>query len=222
LIGPEYPAWKDFYNLANEPQYSYNVTLAQKYLSQANITKMPMLTFPVLSGCDFCIHAAEVIQNDLSQVGVSVDIQVTTSSGLFPLLFNPYVFENASLMPNLAELGIPTWAPAALTPADNWINLVSNMSVGGNFAAYSNPVVNTCASSFTTTTNTSQIQSFCKQAQIQLYNDAPVAWFGGLKLWLGAGSLVWQKNVINGLYADPMWTGADTAPLFNTVTFVGQ
>jgi hypothetical protein len=58
-----------------------------------------------------------------------------------------------------------------------------------------------------------------KQAQQQVYDQAPYIWIGIFKLVLGDGSVAYQKNVINSFYFDPMWSGATVPPIFNTVTF---
>src|SRR5208337_2785480 len=42
-MGPEYPAWKDYYDLGNFPPYDYNLTLAKQYLAKAELT-YPNLT----------------------------------------------------------------------------------------------------------------------------------------------------------------------------------
>ena len=59
------------------------------------------------------------------------------------------------------------------------------------------PSVVACANEFTSTANVSVIQVTCKTAQQQIYNDAPYAWLGFDTLWYAAGSLVWQKSVVN-------------------------
>ncbi|MGA3407102.1 MAG: ABC transporter substrate-binding protein [Candidatus Bathyarchaeia archaeon] len=43
LVGPEYPAWDQFYNLIDAPPYQYNLTLAKQYLAEAHVTNMPTL-----------------------------------------------------------------------------------------------------------------------------------------------------------------------------------
>jgi ABC-type transport system substrate-binding protein len=114
-----------------------------------------------------------------------------------------------------------SWAPYALTPADYWLTFVSNGSLYGNWAIYSNPVVQKCVDSFTSSTNTSYIQSLCTKAQAQIYSDAPYYWVGVDGLWLPTGgSVVWNKNVIKSFSVDPTFTGASWVPFFNTVTFV--
>jgi ABC-type transport system substrate-binding protein len=113
------------------------------------------------------------------------------------------------------------WAPNALTPADNWVTFVSNQSIYGNSAIYYNPTVQACVNAFTATSDVTSIQSLCTKAQAQLYNDAPYAWLGVSGLWYGGGSFVWQKGAVRSFYFDPIWSGGNTAPLFNTITFVG-
>ena len=73
---------------------------------------------------------------------------------------------------------------------------------------------------FTDSTDTAYMQSVVAAAQAQIYNDAPYAWLGTFGLWLPpGGSIVWKTGVISSFFVDPLWTGEDTAPIFNTVTF---
>jgi ABC-type transport system substrate-binding protein len=120
-------------------------------------------------------------------------------------------------------LGGEAWSPYALTPADYWVTFVSNESVYGNVAAYSNPVVQKCITAFTSSADETYIQGLCTAAQAQIYNDVPYVYIGLSKLWSpGGGSLVWNKNVISGFLADPLATGESNTPFINTVTFVGS
>ena len=66
FVGPEYPAWPQFYNLGNFTPYSYNLTLAKQYLAQAgfpNGAGLPALTYTV-NGCAYCSERAQIIQAD--------------------------------------------------------------------------------------------------------------------------------------------------------------
>ncbi len=110
-------------------------------------------------------------------------------------------------------------APATLTPADPWITTVSNGSLFGNWAVYYNPTVQACVNSFTNSLNVTYIQSLCKAAQAQIYNDAPDLWFGVDRLWSFSGSLVWPKGLINSFVMDPNFGAQNTIPVFNTITF---
>jgi len=220
MVGPEYPAWKQFYDLGNLPPYSYNLTLAQQYLKESNITAPPTIAFSTISGCSFCLAIAQIVQGDLSQIGLNVEIQATAvSNQQAPYGFFGTEVQNANEIAPLSLLGTGDWAPATLTPADYWVSFVSNQSFLGNYAIYSNPTVQACVNAFTTTANVTQIQGLCTSAQNQIYKDAPYAWLGVNKLWYVDGSLVWQKGVVQNFYVDQVWSGQDLAPMFNTVTF---
>ena len=108
---------------------------------------------------------------------------------------------NAAEIGQLSLLGGQSWAPSALTPADNWVSLVSNVSSWGNWAGFSTPQVQACVNSFTSTSNVAQIQALCTTAQAQIYKDAPYAWIGYAKRF----------------DLDPVWDGVNTMPLINTV-----
>ncbi len=221
FVGPEYPAWSQFYDLGNFTPYQTNITLAQSELNSAHIANFPVLNFTVITGCQFCDSTAEIVQSDLAQIGITVNIIVQDTTSYY----SPYSSYSSEIgSPNqigsLSMLGAEEWGPATLTPADYWFTFVSNESLYGNWAVYSSPSVVACANAFTSSTNTSYIQSLCRVAQQQIYNDAPYAWLGLVTLWYAAGSLVWQKSVVSGFLVDPVWDGQDTAPIFNTLTFV--
>jgi ABC-type transport system substrate-binding protein len=221
FVGPEYPAWKQFYDLGNFTPYQYNITLAQADLKEANIQNFPILNFTVIAGCQFCIDTAQIVQADLSQIGITVSITVQQTSDYYtPYGSYSYEVDSANQIGSLSLLGAEEWGPATLTPADYWFTFVSNESLYGNWAIYSSPSVVACANAFTSTANATFIQDTCKTAQQQIYNDAPYAWLGLVTLWYAAGSLVWQKSVVSGFLVDPVWDGQSTAPIFNTLTFV--
>ncbi len=220
LVGPEYPAWDQFYNLINAPPYQYNVTLAQQYLAEAHITNMPTLTYRVLSGCQFCSTIAQGVQHDLSVIGINVNIEISVGNAFWsPYGTYSYDLQSASQMGQLNNVGGNWVSPLSLTPADYWLGFVSNRSVFNNFAVYSNPVVEKAVDAFTSSDNITYIQSLLKVAQAQVYNDAPYAWIGSNRLWNIDGSLVWDKSVVKSFYLDPLWAGNNEAPLFNTVTW---
>ena len=53
MVGPEYPAQSQYYDLGNLPPYQYNVTLAEQILKNASINaaKLPTMEFRVVAGC---------------------------------------------------------------------------------------------------------------------------------------------------------------------------
>jgi ABC-type transport system substrate-binding protein len=223
-VGPEYPAWKDFYNLGSFKPYEYNVTLAQQILTQAHIdtSKFPALDYKVQAGCEACVNTAQVIQSDLAQIGINVNVQVLSTAQYYTY-FGPYQtnVHNAAQIGQLAFVNSGFgWGPATLTPADYWVTFVSNTSLWGNWPGYSNPVVQQCVNAFTQTNDVSKIQQLCTAAQKQIYDDAPYAWLGTFGLWLPpGGSLVWKTGEVKSFLVDPVWTGESTAPIFNTITF---
>jgi len=228
MIGPEYPAQKDFYDLGNLPQYQYNLTLAQQYItaSGVNVATTP-LDFRVVAGCTYCISAAQIVQSDLSQVGITVNIAVIPGSE-YTL---PYVAGAGSYSAGLAVaqqvsqltwFGTGTFAPGAVTPADAWILFANQNTPANDYAIYANPIVQKCVDAWTSTNDVNQIKQLCTAAQLQMYNDAPYIWLGSIKLVFGGGSVAWQKSVVSGGYLDPVYTGISSTVIFNTVTFVGS
>jgi ABC-type transport system substrate-binding protein len=163
---------------------------------------------------------ATIVQADLSQIGITVNIHVLSSTAYY-VPYGTYSTNvaNANAIGHLSVLGGSIWAPAALTPADYWVGFVNNGSLWGNWAAYANPTVQKCVDAFTSSSNVGQIQQLCTAAQKQIYNDAPYAWIGTPALWYDSGSLVWQKGVVKHFFLDPDWNGMTTTPIINTVTF---
>lgn len=222
VVGPEYPLWGQFYDLGNFTPYSYNLTLAQQDLNLANInvSSLPVLNFTVPAECAFCSTIAQQVQGDLAQIGITVNIEIQ-SYDQYISAYGSYTQEaqNPQAIGQISILESNGQAPATLTPADPWITTVSNGSLFGNWAIYYNPTVQSCVNSFTSSLNVTYIQSLCKAAQAQIYNDAPDLWFGVDRLWDFSGSLVWQKGVINSFVMDPNFGAQNTIPVFNTITF---
>jgi len=222
-VGPEYPWWKDYYNVGNFQPYQYNLTLAKQLLAEANIANMPTFLLRVQSGCPLCINAAQVMQSDLAMIGINVNIAV-----IQPSLYNTELGTYQTNVANAAQLGQLEyvnsgfgWGPATVTPTDYWVTFVSNQSGWGNYAAYYNPIVQKAVNAFmTNSSNPAYLHSLVAAAQAQIYQDAPYAWLGTFGLWLPwGGSIVWKTGVISGFLVDPVWTGQATEPIFNTVTF---
>jgi len=222
-VGPEYPAWPQYYDLGNFTPYQYNVTLAENELAQAgfaNGTGLPTITFTAISDCTYCSEIGQIVQGDLANIGITVNLEELESSAYYaPYGTAATNTQNANEMGQMSILGGESWSPAALTPADYWLGFVNNASVWGNWASYSNPTVQACVNAFTEYSNASQIQAICTPAQAQIYNDVPYVWIGFPKLWYASGSFVWKTGVVKNFYLDPVWNGMTTTPIFNTVTF---
>jgi peptide/nickel transport system substrate-binding protein len=218
LVGPEYPGWKQFYDLGNLPPYQYNLTLATQDMLAAKLTSVPTFSFRIPAGCTFCNDIAQIVQSDLSALNITTNIDVLQfSSYVAPYGSYSTNVANAQQIGQLAILGGADWA--SFLASDNWDYVVGNQSGWGNWAGYYNPTVQACANSFTANTNVTYIQSICQSAQKQIYDDAPYAWIGVDHLVDGGGSVVWKSSLISGMLMEPAWGGEDTAPVFNTVTF---
>jgi len=228
LMGPEYSAQSQFYNLGNLPPYSYNVTLAQQYLTESgvNVATLPALSFTVVSGCAPCISSAQVIQAQLaSALNININVEVLPPSEL-ALPYTAGYSSIASSIPvadqesQFTWMGFPTYAPNAPTPADAWLFFVNDVSPSGNYANYMNSVVQQCVNSWFNGADVTTITNLCTAAQAQIYNDSPYIWLGSPTLAFGAGSVVWNNQVVKGFLMDPGFTGEVTSAMMNTVTFV--
>jgi len=133
FVGPEYPAWSQYYDLGGFQPYQYNVTLAQKDIAAANIKNMPTFLMKIWSGCEACSNAAQVIQSDLAAIGINVNLEVlTTNQVLAPMGNYATNVQNAQEIGQLNFVNAGAgWGPAALTPADYWQTFVSNQSTYG-------------------------------------------------------------------------------------------
>jgi ABC-type transport system substrate-binding protein len=228
MIGPEYPAEKDWYDLGNLPPYSYNLTLAQWYLTQSgvNVATMPPLQFNVVSGCTYCNSAAQIVQADLAQIGITVNIQVLPGSEYaLPNTGGTSSYQaalaDANSISQLTWFGTGTFAPGAATPADAWVLFANYNTTSNDWAVYANPTVQKCVNAWTSTGDVTQIRTLCTAAQQQIYNDAPYIWLGTVKLVFGGGSVAYDKNVVQSALLDALFTSTSSTVVFNTVTFVG-
>jgi len=229
MVGPEYPAQRQYYDLGNLPPYSYNLTLAKQYLTQSgvNVATLQPIEFRVVSGCNYCDLTAQIVEADLAQIGIKVNIEVTPGNEYaLPYVAGAGSFAqgvNASQqVAQMTWFGTGTFAPTAPTPADAWLMFGSNQAPANNFAIYSNPTVQKCVNDWTSVSDPTVITADCTAGQLQFYNDAPYIWLGAIKLVFGGGSVAWQKSVIKSALLDPIFTGISSTVIFNTVQFVGS
>jgi ABC-type transport system substrate-binding protein len=221
FMGPETPNYGVYYNPAQLPPYQFNLTAVKYDLANAgypNGVGMPSLWLRTIAGCVHCAIAAEEIQDDLANVGITVNV-VTAPPSNYWNTYGSYQtnLQNAYQLDQLSFLGGPSYIPDYLGPSDYWVGFVTNSSAWGNWAVYNNPRVDQDVSLLTSTANQSQQIKALSDAQQQIYNDAPYAWLGTYKLWNVEGSIVWNKSVIQSMLFDPNYGGTDTAPLINTI-----
>jgi peptide/nickel transport system substrate-binding protein len=228
FMGPEYPSFTQLYDLGNIPPYTYNVTLAEQDLAASGVNLNALqsnpLQFRIVQGCGTCLSTAQIVQSDLSVVGIPVNLIVTTPSQYAP----PYIAGDGTYAAGVNEsqsiaqiswFGTATFAPDQPTPADSLLTWVSNETAANNWADYSNPVVQTCVNDLTNGTPQAQLITACTAAQAQVANDAPYVWLGSVKLFFGGGSIVWNNQIVKSFLADPVFSGQSSAPFFNTVEF---
>jgi peptide/nickel transport system substrate-binding protein len=226
FMGPEYPSFTQLYDLGNISPYQYNMTLAEQDLnaSGVNVNTLQPLEFRIIQGCGVCLSTANLVDSDLSALGIPVNVIITTPSQYAP----PYIggdgtyptgVNESQTIAQIAWFGTATFAPDQPTPADSWLTWVSNETAANNWAIYSNPVVQTCVNDLTNGTPQAQLITACTAAQAQVANDAPYVWLGSVKLFFGGGSIVWNNQVVKSFLADPVFSGQSSTAIFNTVQF---
>ncbi len=227
MMGPVYPAFKQLYDLGNIPPYQYNVTLAKEDLSQSgvNLASLQPLQFRYIQGCGVCSSVATIVQSDLQSVGIPVQVIVTPPSEYgppnvagaapFPTMLNQSQQES-----QIVWFGTATFAPDEPTPVDSLLTWIANDTAGGNWAIYTNPVVQQCVNDITDGASQSQLTADCTAMQARVAADVPYVWLGAVKLFLASGSLVWNNQVIKGFLPDAVFSGQSATAIFNTVQFV--
>ena len=183
---------------------------------------LPPITFTVLAGSGYQSAIAQVVQQDLAQIGIQVKIEsqpLSVLNGRFGSY--QYNVQNAQTVPMMSMWEPLAYSPDFVSPADYWVAFVSSYSLWGNQAIYSNPIVDEGVAMMGQTNNETQIISALAKAQQQIYNDAPYVWLGETNLLVIDGSYVWNKNVISYMYYDPNYQGVTDVPPFNTIVFRG-
>jgi len=223
-FGPNTPNYGVFYNPGDLPPYPTDLDKARQYLADAGFPNgdgLPPLEYNVASGDSAMETMATMIQEDLSEIGIQVNINLAPSS-VHMAVFGGYEFniQHPEDIPHITPNG--GYAPDYLSPANYWLAFVSNRSLWGNRGMYTHPVVEAAVDSFSETADVDVILEALKAGEEQLWNDAPIVWICTTKLWLTDGSYVWNNKVIESVYFDPNYTGVTEVPIFNTVIFVGE
>jgi peptide/nickel transport system substrate-binding protein len=211
--GPELPAWSQYYDLGGQSQYSYNLTLSKQLLSGLNVASFPTLQFAQPVGCTYCTDTDQLIQQDLTQIGLKVSIELQS----YEAYETPYQqswdyrYTHANQTAQLSLLGGENWADPTITPIDNFDAFVYSQGFG-NWAIYNSTVCDQFVNSwFANPTNTTYLTGLGAQCQSQVYQAAPYVWIGDLQLFFGDGSIVWNNHVISGFVPDPLM--GDIPPL---------
>jgi peptide/nickel transport system substrate-binding protein len=222
MVGPETPNFGQYYDPGNASLYQYNVTEAENYLAEAgypNGTGLPTITMAIdQAATSYEEPQAEIIQADLSAIGINTNIVVEETSQYYAY-FGTYSYElqNANKIPQVTFDGSTPYTPDFMTPVDYWSFFVTNYTLFGNYAVYSNPIVNQNVGFMFSSDNTTAILQHLAIAEQQIQADAPYAWLYDAQLPLASGSYAYNKAVIGGFYADPNLEGVDTLPILNTI-----
>jgi len=224
LVGPEYSAFSQYYDLGNLPPYNYNLTRAMADIKASGINTQTLapLDFRIVAGCGVCISGAQVVQSDLGAIGLNVQVEVIPPSELgFPYVagYGPYAtsLNYSQQEAHFTWMGYPSYAPNAPTPADAWLAFVNTKGLGADYANYANPTVQACVDAWTSTSDQNQLINLCTAANAQIYKDVPYIWLASPKLAFASGSLAYSKAAIKSLLMDPSFTGESTTAILNTV-----
>jgi len=209
--------------------YDYNVSEAKEYLAKAGFPNgqgLPPITFTVLSGSSasaFQSDIAQIVQQNLAQIGITVNIEEQVLS-ILNGRFGSYQYnlQNAQNVPMMSLWEPVAYAPDFVAPSDYWVAFVCNCSIWGNQAIYSNPIVDQGVALMSQTNDETKIVEGLTSAQKQIYDDAPYVWLGETHLLLIDASYVWNKAVITHVLSfDPNLEGVCDIPPFNTYVFAG-
>lgn len=225
-VGPETPSYGEYYNPGNLAPYEYNVTEAATLLAAAGFPDgngLPALTFTIdADGLTWEAPAAELIQQDLSQIGISVNIQVIPTGLFYSATAFAFSYDtnlqNPSVESHLALNGYAGYAPDYLGPVDYWSAFVSNSSLFGNQAIYASPAVNNAIELMTHSSDKAAILTALTAAQLQVNNDAPYAWLFVAKLPFVSGTYAFDNKVVGKFYLDYALMGVSDLPILNTIT----
>ncbi len=221
FFGPETPGFQQYYDVGGYQQYSYNVSLAKSLLNSAGISSFPTVTLSLPSGFTVMDSIAQIIQSELAtNLGIIVNLQESSYQNWITPYNQGYAVnsKNPGALSDMTFEGAPSYGQVENVPADNWVTFTT--SQGFDLALWQTNTTIALAQALATSNNQSQILALMKQAQSEVYNQAPYIWIGVFQLVLGDGSVAYKRSVVNSFYFDPMWSGANTAPILNTITFV--
>jgi len=223
-FGPNTPNYGVFYNPGDLSPYERDLDAARQYLEDAGFPDgegLPPLEYNVAAGDTAMETMATMIQEDLSEIGIQVNVNALPYSvQMSPYGGYAFNIQHPEEIPHITPNG--GYAPDYLSPSNYWLAFVSNRSLWGNRGMYTSPVVEAAVDKFSETADVDAILDELKIAEEQLWNDAPIVWICTTKLWLTDGSYVWNNKVIKSVYFDPNYTGVTETPLYNTVIFVGE
>jgi len=188
-VGPISPYFSNFYNPANLPVYSYNLTLAEQYINESGYQGDFFVTLPngtalgnqsgnplqsltlwtVSPITSFTSAEFSVIQAGWQQIGVAVALNSESPGALLNKMTTvqgtPLLFDGA-------------WYPDWPDPIFQQMVSMTGPSygIGGNFAWYNDTALNNLYLSLPFLTNSSQQTAGVTTAYQTIYNAAPYLW----------------------------------------------
>lgn len=227
VMGPAAPVQSPYYDPGNFTPYQYDPSLAQQELAQAGFPKgagLPTMTFEVGTVQSYwALPAAEVIQSNLADIGMSVNIQIipqgvwSTNLGDYPT-----IVKNADKLPNFRMNDLYGYGPDYMAANDYWTGFVTTFTAWGNYGGYSNPTVDQAVHFMYQSSDVNAVLERLKAAQEQIYNDTPYVWLWANELPLVQGTYAYKLRSISSLYADPNLFGVGDIPMMNTVIPAGS
>ena len=230
-VGPSTPGFSTFgaYDPGNYPQYSFNTTLATQLLAEAGFSAskpFPTITLSLVSGFTLLTNIADFIQ---AQLSANLDITLNLNVYSYATYMNFYnsvdIVSNPTEVANIAFNGIPSYGQVQNTPVDNWSVFATCFGATycpNEFSGWESSATVAYVEAMLGGANQTVLTQLARAAQESVYQQGPFIWVGILKLVTGDGSVAYLKSAVGGFCFDAMWSGADTAPILNTVTPPGQ
>jgi peptide/nickel transport system substrate-binding protein len=220
-FGPETPIYGQYYNTGNHSPYDYNPTEAADYLAKAGYPNGKGLA-PITLNIDTLLPweetGAEVIQQELSVIGITVNIEVTSYQTFLSVYYAPYsqMLNDSSVAQMAFDSGY-AYAPDYIGVTDFLGQFTTNSSSYANFALYnSNPTYH-AFQLFTRSNNSTELVQAMGAAETQVYNDVPYEWLFLCKLPIVDGSDVYNTQVVHSYFIEPNLYGESDLPLLNTI-----
>lgn len=222
FVGPEVSMYGEAYNPANLSPYEYNVPLAKEYLAKAGFPDgkgLPTIHIRIDSLAPFEETIAEIVQEELGEIGIKVEILVTTFDKFEAIYMQPYTanLDNTEVAEMSLDCGY-AYSPDFISPANFLGQFTTNQSNMGNFALYSSDATVKALKVLLSSNDPALRKEAMTAAYQQVYDDAPYLWLFLCKLPDIDGSVVYNTKVVKSYSLDPELFGSTDLPILNTVT----
>jgi peptide/nickel transport system substrate-binding protein len=209
------------YNSTFKP-YSYDPALSMQLLSEAGFkltlpngtvvnpsgTPFPTIKFYYQSSSATWTNAAEIIQGDLAEIGITIEPQGVSNPSFLSLL------QLSPSNPSYPQMALNEWLPDYIAPDDYGYPLtnIANQGIAGDYSNYNNTIVNQLTTQAKFTLDPAQQQRLWDQVTNIVYNDAPYGWIAQLD-----GYVIYTNNV-HGVVWNPIFSFIGGGTLYKYVT----